>query len=758
MSPSQWFKRVVLCETNDGYEDLEDTGRRATKTLCGTNYPLSIAFIVVNEFCERFSYYGMKAVLTLYFISFLHWDENLSTAIYHAFSGLSYFTPVFGAIIADSWLGKFKTIIYLSIIYVIGHVVKSVGAVPIVGGQVTHVALSMVGLGLIAFGTGGIKPCVAAFGGDQFAEEHTHERSKFFSIFYLSINAGSLISTFVTPVLRGDVQCFGDDCYALAFGVPAALMVLALVVFISGSWMYKKNPPQGNILVEVGKCIWRTKMVQKPPKDWERKVDGVLKFAIKLQKEHDYHLLHIGNMDETPMTFDLPSNQTVAPLGSKTVLNRLITEIKMVGRVLFLYIPLPMFWALFDQQGSRWTLQATRMNADFGGFNIKPDQMQTLNPLLILIMIPIFDLGIYPLIKKCKINFTPLRKMTVGMVLAAVAFAVAGIVEVKVNETASPEPISRECYIQVLNLADNQVNVILQGTNIFPDPFSPFQDPEEYTKLVLDTEKQKFTFELDYKGNASLCEPTLREAETYSLALYREGAGLKCSLLNDLKKKPEQGMAAVRFINALTEDVNVTVGNEEFYAGKNYGVSKYATVDRGRYNGKCKVAGKEYNLDVGLLDFGAAYTVVITGTDNLEEVARVNRTEDIPANSIHITWQIPQYLLMTAGEVMFSITGLEFSYSQAPTSMKSVLQAGWLLTVAFGNLIVIIVAKAAMLEQWVEFFLFAALLFVVSIIFAIMAYFYIYVDPADVDEEDEKEKPPNYEDIALNPATKQSKL
>ncbi|XP_064420000.1 solute carrier family 15 member 2 [Latimeria chalumnae] len=665
----------------------------------------------------------MKAVLTLYFISFLHWDENLSTAIYHAFSGLSYFTPVFGAIIADSWLGKFKTIIYLSIIYVIGHVVKSVGAVPIVGGQVTHVALSMVGLGLIAFGTGGIKPCVAAFGGDQFAEEHTHERSKFFSIFYLSINAGSLISTFVTPVLRGDVQCFGDDCYALAFGVPAALMVLALVVFISGSWMYKKNPPQGNILVEVGKCIW---------------------FAIRNRWKHRSNL-H-------------PKREHWLDWAVEKYPNRLITEIKMVGRVLFLYIPLPMFWALFDQQGSRWTLQATRMNADFGGFNIKPDQMQTLNPLLILIMIPIFDLGIYPLIKKCKINFTPLRKMTVGMVLAAVAFAVAGIVEVKVNETASPEPISRECYIQVLNLADNQVNVILQGTNIFPDPFSPFQDPEEYTKLVLDTEKQKFTFELDYKGNASLCEPTLREAETYSLALYREGAGLKCSLLNDLKKKPEQGMAAVRFINALTEDVNVTVGNEEFYAGKNYGVSKYATVDRGRYNGKCKVAGKEYNLDVGLLDFGAAYTVVITGTDNLEEVARVNRTEDIPANSIHITWQIPQYLLMTAGEVMFSITGLEFSYSQAPTSMKSVLQAGWLLTVAFGNLIVIIVAKAAMLEQWVEFFLFAALLFVVSIIFAIMAYFYIYVDPADVDEEDEKEKPPNYEDIALNPATKQSKL
>ncbi|MEQ2173649.1 hypothetical protein GOODEAATRI_034272, partial [Goodea atripinnis] len=54
------------------------------------------------------------------------------------------------------------------------------------------------------------------------------ERQKFFSIFYMSINAGSVLSTLITPILRGDVQCFGSDCYALAFGVPAALMVVAL--------------------------------------------------------------------------------------------------------------------------------------------------------------------------------------------------------------------------------------------------------------------------------------------------------------------------------------------------------------------------------------------------------------------------------------------------------------------------------------------------------------------------------------------------
>ncbi|KAK5920502.1 hypothetical protein CgunFtcFv8_024306 [Champsocephalus gunnari] len=349
------------------------------KKLCGTKYPVSICFIVVNEFCERFSYYGMKAVLTLYFLTYLHWDKDLSTAVYHAFSSLCYFTPILGALIADSWLGKYKTIIYLSIVYVIGHVVKSVGAIPTVGSSDVHIALSMVGLILIAFGTGGIKPCVAAFGGDQFDEEHGRERQKFFSIFYMSINAGSLLSTVITPILRSDVQCFGGDCYALAFGVPAALMIVSLVVFTVGSGMYKMSPPQGNILLEVCNCIG---------------------FAIKnrwKRSKYDSQKKHWLDWAEEKYS------------------KRLIQEIKMVLRVLVLYIPLPMFWALFDQQGSRWTLQSTRMNMAFGHyFTIEPDQMQMLNALLILLFVPIFDFIIYPLIGLCKFNVTPLRKMAVG--------------------------------------------------------------------------------------------------------------------------------------------------------------------------------------------------------------------------------------------------------------------------------------------------------------------------------------------------------
>uniref|UniRef100_A0A8B9LYT7 Solute carrier family 15 member 2 n=1 Tax=Astyanax mexicanus TaxID=7994 RepID=A0A8B9LYT7_ASTMX len=509
--------------------------------LCGTNYPVSIAFIVVNEFCERFSYYGMKAVLTLYFIRYLHWNENLSTAVYHAFSGLCYFTPILGAIIADSWLGKFKTIIYLSIVYVIGHVIKSVGAIPDVGDSTTHVALSVLGLVLIAFGTGGIKPCVAAFGGDQFEEEHIDERRKFFSIFYMSINAGSVLSTIITPILRGDVQCFGGDCYALAFGVPAALMVVALVVFIAGSGLYEKTPPQGNVLLNVCKCIG---------------------FAI-------------SNRWKRPR--NSPKRQHWLDWAEEKYSKRLIQEIKMVLRVLLLYIPLPMFWALFDQQySSRWLLSSVVcvcvcvlcVCARLYSLSI-PVVVKMLNALLILVFVPIFDMGVYPLVGLCRIKLT----------------------------------------------------------------YSPI------------TARDHFCW---WKSAKS--------------------------------------------------------------------------------------------------DPGVAHHLPVFSLQDSEQLTW-RKTVDVQPNNVHIAWQVPQYVLITAGEVMFSITGLEFSYSQAPASMKSVLQAGWLLTVAFGNVIVLIVAEGAGLEQWTEFVLFAALLVGVSIIFSIMAYFYTYVDPDQLDKEFRDENKDNMDDL-----------
>merc|ERR1719220_491601 len=126
-----------------------------------------------------------------------------------------------------------------------------------------------------------------------------------------------------------------------------------------------------------------------------------------------------------------------------------------------------------------------------------------------------------------------------------------------------------------------------------------------------------------------------------------------------------------------------------------------------------------------MVEAGGVYTLVLTRDPQTNMLRPVVHTLTTP-NSIHILWQFPQYFIITASEVMFSVTGLEFSYSQAPSSMKSVLQAFWLLTVAFGNIIVIFVAEAkAFSDQASEFFFFAALMLLDTFIMIFLAWRYV---------------------------------
>lgn len=168
------------------------------------------------------------AILSLYANEKLGFSEDSASGIFHAFTSFASATAIFGGIVSDVWLGKFKTIFLLSIVYVVGCATLSLSAIPSIG--LSPKIAGLCGLILICIGSGGIKPCVSAFGGDQFKlPEQAAQLTAFFSLFYLSINCGSLISTVLTPILRSDVHCFGEnDCYSLAFGVPAILMIVAI--------------------------------------------------------------------------------------------------------------------------------------------------------------------------------------------------------------------------------------------------------------------------------------------------------------------------------------------------------------------------------------------------------------------------------------------------------------------------------------------------------------------------------------------------
>lgn len=661
-----------------------------------TGYPSSVWFILGNEFCERFSYYGMHAILVIYLTQMLKMDDDTATAIYHAFNMLCYFSPLFGAMLADSLLGKYKTILYVSIVYAIGNVTVAITSIPAILAEVKTVG-PMIGLLLIALGTGGIKPCVSAFGGDQFTASQEHLLQSYFSIFYFAINLGSLLSMIVTPILRGDVSCFGHDCYMLAFGVPALLMILSIALFLCGRNRYKKVPPEGNIVLLVGCAVGNA--IKK-------------KFKSCGSDEKKEHWMDYAKEDYG---------------------TRMVEDIKALFKVLFMFLPLPVFWTLFDQQGSRWTLQAEEMDGDIGALGtIKPDQVQALNPVFILIMIPIFETVIYPVMKKCNLFVRPLQRMCAGMLLAACSFVMAAFIQIAIQRgrVAVEEPPNAFANLRIINAGACPINVFGIGLNTelaVTEASQYFHVPVTLDSINVKT--------VNCPSSLTKAFPvTITEKGASSFVVGIEKNSLIGVNLKDIVEPLKGGVTKVRFLYTggdVAPSVDIKLNKTLSYdAVGTLNNTDYKKLLARKYPLKVMSAGTDTKLLDQQLYFanGGVFTTVIQPNPDKKDELIAKKYTDVRPKSISMLWQIPQYITITAGEVLFSITGLEFAYSQAPVSMKSCIMAGWLMTVSVGNAIVVVFAEARLTDNMAnEFFFFAGLLLLVMLVFMVMSHFYKYV-------------------------------
>lgn len=680
---------------------------RVKKFVSGeSDFPKSVFFIIGTEFCERFSYYGMRAVLVLYLTNVLLLEESRATALYHIFIMLCYFTPMFGAMIADGLLGKYRTILYISLIYMAGNIVMCLSALPPQTTGTPELIGPLIGLILIGFGTGGIKPCVSAFGGDQFSSDQAKSLQQFFSVFYFAINAGSVLSTFLTPVFRHDIQCFDHDCYALAFGVPAVLMFVAVCVFFAGRAFYKVYPPSGNVVWTVMKaslCALYSK------------------FTVRSDEPKEHWLDWAGDK------FDA----------------RVLQDIKDLYHVLKMYILLPFFWALFDQQGSRWTLQAEHMDGNLGFYTIKPDQMQVLNPVLIIIMIPLFEGAIYPLMNKMNVPTRPLARMCTGMLLGGIAFVLAGVIQLRIEGSEILLPGDEQAAVKFINTAPCPVGVdssIFSGIIPFASDTEHFTVPASRYDVSYDSSHCQ-----DIKSRPTF-SVTLESKGIMSVIIYAEDNQLKYKKAAGKLAKAKKGRARIsvgNFAPSLSDMkvMNVTLKKKK---GKQYhlqvtpfNTTEFVSVEPGTYTLTTPLQNSsEYSLGNLTAGTGAIYRVILQPREGGVNEEMMVVYVDVEPNSVSMLWQIPQYVVITAGEILFSITGLEFSYSQAPATMKSCVQAAWLMTVAIGNLIIVVIAEARFFaSQAAEFFLFAALMGVVILLFTIMAYFYNYITPSSFQED-----------------------
>jgi POT family proton-dependent oligopeptide transporter len=343
--------------------------------------PRGIPFIVANEFAERFCYYGINAILTIYMTQFLRIGDADATTYHSLFKSAAYFSPLVGAIVSDVVWGKYRTIMTFSMVYCAGCTVLAL--VPGTFGL-------LLGLGLVAFGTGGIKPCVSTNVGDQFTSKNQHLIERAFSYFYLAINAGSSISIFFCPVLLAK---YGPR---VAFGMPAAMMFVATIVFWLGRNTFAVVPPAGRAWLEETGFMWV----------WQR--GGGPRFLSVLG-------VRAGDPDEKP----------ASPAG-----------LKIIGSLAVIYLFVAVWWALWDQSnGQTWTLQAesSLMDKNIGfGFTILPAQIQVVNGLFILALVPVFTLVVYPVWARFT-RVTPLRKIAVGLLAMVAAFLIVGRIEGRIQ-------------------------------------------------------------------------------------------------------------------------------------------------------------------------------------------------------------------------------------------------------------------------------------------------------------------------------------
>ncbi len=344
-------------------------------------FPSQIKYIVGNEACERYSYYGMRSILTVFMIQVLLMQEAEATSTYHLFAGACYLFPLLGAFISDRFWGKYKTILYLSLVYCLGHAVLAIWE--------TKLGLYW-GLGLIALGSGGIKPCVSAHVGDQFKANQQHLLKKVYEVFYFMINFGSFFSTIVTP---WTLKAYGPS---IAFGIPGVLMLIATFIFWMGRKEFIHVPPtksDGHGLFQVMRSAFKHSSTRKTGESF---LDGAIKDHSREQ----------------------------------------IDAVKAVFDIAKLFASITIFWALFDQHGSSWVIQAMNMNLVFMGVEFEASQIAAWNPIMVMGLIPLFSMVVYPFLDKLNITSTPIKRMTLGMFVAAASFALIGGLQMWMDSSA----------------------------------------------------------------------------------------------------------------------------------------------------------------------------------------------------------------------------------------------------------------------------------------------------------------------------------
>ncbi|KAI3908140.1 hypothetical protein MKW92_051178 [Papaver armeniacum] len=418
--------RVPLLNIPHGHDEFGHMETPVEEEVTKGGWKSSI-YIIGVEVAERFAYYGTSGNLITYLTNVL--GESTATAAKNVniWSGVASLLPLLGAFMADSYLGRFNTILISSIIYVMGLVMLTI-SVSVVPLEYQHVFFFL-SLYLVAIGEGGHKPCVLTFGADQFDEDEPEEKkakSSFFNWWYFGISGGAAAGMLIVFYVQDYVG------WAVGFGIPSLAMAFAFVLFLIGSRSYRQLLPKGSPVVGV-----------------------VQVFVAAYRKRHlsiSEDGYEICNQDTTSEGRALSHTDQFRCLDKATIVDEIdilnntrnewricsttqVEEVKLLVRLIPIWFSSLMYAVTLAQGGTFFTKQGSTMERRIShGFHIPPASLLVTPGLVIMFTIPFYDRVFVPTVRHwtgIRSGITMLQRIGIGMFISIIYMVIAALTEAK---------------------------------------------------------------------------------------------------------------------------------------------------------------------------------------------------------------------------------------------------------------------------------------------------------------------------------------
>ncbi|KAJ4958136.1 hypothetical protein NE237_025247 [Protea cynaroides] len=406
--------------------------------------------LLVNQGLATLAFFGVGVNLVLFLTRVIGQNNADAANNVSKWTGTVYMFSLVGALLSDSYWGRYMTCAIFQVIYVIGLVLLSLssylflvkpkgcgdGQTPCGPHSPLHVSFFYLSIYLIALGNGGYQPTIATFGADQFDEEDSKEgqsKVSFFSYFYLALNLGSLISNTILGYFED------GGMWALGFWISAGSAFVALVLFLAGTPRYRHFRPTGNPLSRFCQVLvaaikkWR---IEKPAEGKEDlyEVDGkccAIKGGRKILHTHEFKFLDRAAYITSKDIISLQNQGHHSPWHLCTITQ--VEEVKCILRLVPIWLCTIIYSVVFTQMASIFVEQGASMKTTISNFRIPAAGMSSFDILSVAAFIFIYRRIIDPLVGRIKKTngkgFTELQRMGIGLIIAIMAMISAGIVE-----------------------------------------------------------------------------------------------------------------------------------------------------------------------------------------------------------------------------------------------------------------------------------------------------------------------------------------